>query len=448
MAEIAASVSLAASQVVPRGSLRASFSWTFFGNAVYSACQWGILILLAKLGSPELVGQYALGLAIVMPIISLSCLQLRQVIASDVREEYDFREYVGFRILTTALALLLIVAVSMLLRYDALTTWLILLIGFAQGVEALSDVFYARLQSLDRMDRIARSQIARGLLSLLALVVGLLLTGSVAWGIVGMILASTAVMFLHDLRPQVHSLPPRDIARPRVIWPEQLRPRFLLRQVGRLLAVVLPLGVVALLVNLSTNVPRYFIEHSLGRSELGIFSAVAFLMSAGNLVASALSQFAFVRMAGQFAAGHLREFRHLLLRLLGVGTVLGVGGIVIAHFAGSQLLTLLYRPEYARQPRLLVGLMVVAWLGYLCQFLGSAMTAARYFRMQVPLFAVIVLVIATSSFWLIPRHGLPGAVLSLLLGRLVQLTGSVAILLFSMRRRQVALAAEAAGAAV
>jgi len=442
MAEIAASVSLAASQTVPRGSLRASFSWTFLGNAVYSACQWGVIILLAKLTSPELVGQYALGLAVVMPIMSFSGLLLRQVIVSDVREEHNFREYVGFRILTTAVALLLIVAVSRLLRYDAPTTWLILLIGASQAVEALSDIFYARLQLLERMDRIARSQIARGLLSLLALVAGLLLTESIAWGVVGMILARSVVLFLYDLRAQVHSLPSGNFSRPGVYWPEQLRPQFLLRQMNRLLALSLPLGVVALLVNLSTNMPRYFIEHTLGRSELGVFSAVAFLMSAGNLVSSALAQAAFVRLARQFVSGHLREFCHLLFRLLGMGTVLGVSGIVVAYFAGSQLLALLYRPEYARQPRILLGLMIVAWLSYLGQFLGTAMTAARYFALQIPLFAVVVLVIAASSFWLIPRYALSGAVLSLLLGAIVQLTGSVALVFFAIRRRRVSLEAK------
>jgi hypothetical protein len=45
-------------------SLRKNFSWTFVGNVVYAACQWGILVALAKLGTPEMVGQFTLGLAV------------------------------------------------------------------------------------------------------------------------------------------------------------------------------------------------------------------------------------------------------------------------------------------------------------------------------------------------------------------------------------------------
>jgi len=46
-------------------SLTADFSWTFVGNAIYAAGQFAILMLLTKLVRPELVGQYALGLALV-----------------------------------------------------------------------------------------------------------------------------------------------------------------------------------------------------------------------------------------------------------------------------------------------------------------------------------------------------------------------------------------------
>ena len=435
-------------QAVPYRSLRSSFAWAFAGNAVYSACQWAMLILLAKLGSPSLVGQYALGFAIVTPIIFFCDLQLRQVVASDVREDYQFSEYLGFRILSASLGLVLVAAVSLILHYEPSTTWLIVLIGCAQIVEDLSDILYARLQCLDRMDQIARSQIVRGPLSLLALLGGLRLTGSVAWGIFGVFLARGSVFLLYDIRVQLDSFRSRESFRSNLRWPQQLRPGIALDRLARLIVFALPLGVVALLVNLSTNVPRYFIAHSLGRSELGIFSALAFLVSIGNLFAGALAQATFARMAAQFNSGHLCEFRRLLYRMVGIGTALGLAGILVAQFAGARLISILYRPEYARQPQLLVGLMVVAWLGYLGQFLGYAMTAARNFRSQIPIFALTVLAITAGSYLLIPRFALAGAVFSLFLGAVIQLAGSIAVLVFAMRRRQTALTAEMAGGAL
>jgi len=64
--------------------LRADFTWVLAGNIVYSACQWAIVVALAKLGSPEQVGEYALGMAISAPIVLFASLQLRALLASDV----------------------------------------------------------------------------------------------------------------------------------------------------------------------------------------------------------------------------------------------------------------------------------------------------------------------------------------------------------------------------
>lgn len=71
-------------------SLRQNFSWTFVGNVVYAACQWGMLVALTKLGTPEMVGQFTLGLAVTSPVFLFSNLQLRTLMATDAKQEYHF----------------------------------------------------------------------------------------------------------------------------------------------------------------------------------------------------------------------------------------------------------------------------------------------------------------------------------------------------------------------
>ncbi|MGD2165907.1 MAG: lipopolysaccharide biosynthesis protein, partial [Anaerolineae bacterium] len=97
-----------------RLSLRANFSWTFVGNAIYAATQWGMLIVLAKLGSPEWVGQFALGLAITVPIMAFATLKTRLVQATDARHQYLFGDYLSLRLLTTGAAFLAILGAAIL----------------------------------------------------------------------------------------------------------------------------------------------------------------------------------------------------------------------------------------------------------------------------------------------------------------------------------------------
>jgi O-antigen/teichoic acid export membrane protein len=427
-----------ASPSIPRGlSLRANFSWTFVGNSIYSACQWGALVALAKLSSPVIVGQYALGMAIATPVTSLTGLQMRPVIASDVKQTYKFGEYLAFRLASTALATLTILAIPLILHSGPMMTMLTFVIGLALGIESISDIYYARLQYIDRMDRIAKSQILRAPLSLMALCFGVYFTGKLTWAVAFMVVVRAAVLLGYDRRVQTHSCEPLDANSPasRLDFEDlkqTLRPRWELRKMGRILWLALPLGIVAMLVSLNGTMPRYFIQWKLGSRELGIYSALAFLMSAGNLLVTALAQAVFVPLARYYAEGRRRAFTFLLLKLMGIGTVLGAGGIVVAWIAGPKLLVLIYRPEYAAESRLLVWFMVVAWIGYLGQFMGGAMTSARLFTQQIPLFALGVLSITVGSYLLVPRMGLQGAIIASIVGLAIQLAASAALLAYSL----------------
>src|SRR5262245_40326613 len=99
-----------------------------------------MLVVLAKLGSPEMVGRFALGLAITAPVMMLTNLQLRAVQATDARRAYLFRHYLGLRLATTPLALLIILAIVIVSGYHGETALVILAIGVAKAFEAISDV--------------------------------------------------------------------------------------------------------------------------------------------------------------------------------------------------------------------------------------------------------------------------------------------------------------------
>lgn len=117
------------------------FSWTFVGNVVYAACQWGMLMALAKLGSPAMVGMFALGLAITAPVFMFANLHLRTIQATDARQQYQFRDYLSVRLATTALALLVVAAIVVLVGYAWETTAVILAVGCAKACESISDIF-------------------------------------------------------------------------------------------------------------------------------------------------------------------------------------------------------------------------------------------------------------------------------------------------------------------
>src|ERR1035441_7561447 len=82
----------------PSASLRSSFAWTLAGNAFYAAAQWATLSLIAKLGGSQMLGQYALAVALTTPLVMFSHLNLRAVLATDVDGRRPFGDYVALRL--------------------------------------------------------------------------------------------------------------------------------------------------------------------------------------------------------------------------------------------------------------------------------------------------------------------------------------------------------------
>ncbi|GGL75102.1 hypothetical protein GCM10010840_11500 [Deinococcus aerolatus] len=402
-------------------SLGRNISWTLAGNIVYAACQWGMLVLLARLASPDIVGQYSLALAVSAPIYMALNLQLRGVQATDAAQEFHFGDYLILRLITTVLALFVLAV--LIKDYAAEVRLVIGLIGISKAFESISDVLYGRMQARERMDIIARSTLIKGPLSLLTLLLGFLwggLPGAAAALAIGWLL----LLLAYDLPNARRLSTAQDLQMggTSVMW--------------RLFKVALPLGVVMGLLSLSANIPRYEIESTLGTSALGVFSALAYLMVALGVVVSAVGQAASPRLARHAADDEISAFWQLLQRMLLGGLLIGLAGIVGAALFGQSILRLLYGAVYAQDLPLFIWLMVAAAVSYLAAFMGFGMTAARRFREQVPLFALMAGLLWLLSQWLVPEYGLVGAAWATLAANIFQLMGGGLILLLTFRSRR------------
>ena len=405
-------------------SLRRNLAWSLAGNGVYAACQWMMLVVLARIGSPETVGLFALALAVTAPVFLFSNLKLRSVQATDVRGEYAFGDYLGLRLITAPLALVVVVAITIVAGYSGPSRLIIVMLGFAKMFEAISDVLYGLMQQHERMDRIAASLMIRGGVSLAVLAILVVLTGSLQWGAAGLAVTWALVLLVYDAPTAIRVLSQTsssssDSAK-RAEGLTSLKPRWDAGTLWRLAWLTLPLGLVVMLGSLDTNVPRYFVEHYLGTHELGIFAASAYFLVAGGIVVSGLAQSATPRLARHYAAGDIAAFRSLLGKMMVSGAVLGVLGVLTAVVAGRHILAAVYGGEYAARSDIFVWLMVDAAVGYAYVFLGTALSAMRRFRIQLPIHLLTVAVLLTTSPLLIDRYGAKGAAWAMLASGLIE----------------------------
>ncbi len=414
-----------------------------------------------------MVGQFTLGLAITAPVIMFTNLHLRTVQVTDAKREFLFGDYLALRLLGTTVAMLVIIGIVATAGYRTETSLSIIFIAVAKAFESISDVCYGFIQQNEQMDRIARSMIFKGILSLVFMSLGVYLSGTVMWGTVGLAIAWGIVLVVVDLpntsKFLVKYAPPKVTRSPvikiqphwdsrniyrlaRLSLPLRLA-RFLLHfnltmprsrwdftALSKLAWLSLPLGFVMMLISLNLNVPRYFIQNYLGEKTLGIFGALSYLMVVGSIVINALAESSSARLARYYAAADRRKFSMLTIQLAIIFGGLGLIGILFAWIGGKQVLALIYRPEYAQHQELFLLLTIAAAVGYVSSALGYAITAARYFRVQIPLFIAVTATSALACLWLIPSMGMKGAALALIMAAFVQLLLNAGVIAYAISK--------------
>jgi O-antigen/teichoic acid export membrane protein len=411
--------------IAPGLSLRSNFAWMLSGNVVYAACQWISIVALAKLGSSFIVGQFSLGLAIATPVLMFTNLHLRAVQATDARRLYSFGEYLRLRVFLTVLGLFVIAGIACFGKYERQTAMVVLVVAAAKGIETLSDIHYGLFQFNDRLDQTGRSMMLRGILAAAALGGILCRTHNLVLACAGMALVWLVVLLLFDVR-RGRRLLPRGLT---------LRRSGNARRRLDLMFTALPLGLATTMAALNLNMPRYFIHTRLGERQLGIYSALAYTTAAMVLVSDSLGHSAIPRLSRLYSAERLPEYRTLLVKLLAIGVALGATGLIVAGCFGEPLLGLIYGREYAVHYRVFLLLIVATAIYCAASMFTSAITAARSFRIQVPLYGLIVGANALACTRLIPAAGLTGAAEAMILASTLHLVLGASVLAILLRLR-------------
>lgn len=410
---------------VPRPlSVRRNFSWTFGSAVISGGCLWASLAVLAKLGTPEMVGRYALALAITAPIILFANLNLRQMQATDARQTHALGEYLGLRLAALGLALPVILAVGIGLKADRETACVLALVTAAKLADSISDVLYGLFQQSERMDYSSISRMLQGALQLVTLGIVMALTGSLVWAVGMVALASGLVTVFYDIRMAA-----------RLAGWVGLRPSWNGPRLWNLAQLAFPLGIVGLLGMLNINLPRYFVEHWAGVRELGIFSAMWSLLHPVGLMSGSVIQVVAPRMARAYLED-IGAYKRLLAKLILLAAASGVAGVLLACIAGRGLLSVLFRPEYAERPAVFVCIMAAAGLFYVASALGGALNAARRFRAQPYVYGAALLVNAACCALLVPRSGISGAAWAYFAGCATWLVGFAVLVGRVVRARE------------
>jgi O-antigen/teichoic acid export membrane protein len=375
------------------GSLRLNVAWTLLGNTVQLGSQWASLMVLARLGSETTVGTYSFALGLCAPVIGTGSLGLRNVLVTDARRESEYAHYLALRVVTTALGMLVIAAASLALAPSRAALAAYVLVAAARSIDVLSDIHWAQLQRAERMDLIAISQAARGILGIAFLVIGMALGRSLVWGAAGLFAASLAVWAFFDL------VAVRKVSPDEPVWP-----KFDWDPLAKIFRTVAPLAGSLLLTTVAGPMPRYFLKMFWGEREVGLFAVASSPLALVGFLPVAIFQATTARAAHHYLHGERRQFIALAWRVMALNLVTS-GGFCLASVLFGRYFLMLYKPQYMR---LWPEMNIFCFAQFLMSFATIGvlvMSAGRMFRLQALNSVVSVFVLVLANFALVPSGG-------------------------------------------
>jgi O-antigen/teichoic acid export membrane protein len=319
---------------------------------------------------------------------------LRVVVSADVRHDYSFGAYFETRTILNFAGLIIIAFFALVSDYASETVIVVILIGFTKFVEGLQEICWGVSQRHEKMGQVGISRIMRafGMTIALALGVGLandLITGGILW-----LVCWTIILLVYDL-PRARILEKLSLEYRPAVW-------------KKIIVLAAPLAIVWGTLAFNDRVSQYLLSWFQGEEAVGYFGPLSYIIQAGGLALASVSESMIPRLS-TFHDTDKTNFIWGGLKLSGVGAIIGIVLFVGSLIFGERFLILVYQPEYAQYANVFITLMGFAILRFAMNGMGSAITAAGYFRIQIPIFLIGLLTTLVSGWVLIPRWGLLGA---------------------------------------
>ncbi|MDS9472211.1 oligosaccharide flippase family protein [Sporosarcina pasteurii] len=374
--------------------------WNTTGSLTYALSQWLIIVVIAKIGTPEMVGEYSLALAITAPITMFLGGKLRLIYVTD-HSEFSFADYLNYKYLSSLLAILLIIIIVGFTSYNYSVVMIILLIGLFKIHQDISELLYGVFQKQLKMKFIGISKIIKALMMIVLFTITLYYSNSLILAVLSIVIVSLLILLIYDLK-----FAKRFVG---------IRFKINFITIKDILLLSLPLSIMTLLNSLATNVPRYIIEMRLDLSSLGYFSALLHLIFAGNILIDSLRQPIIPILVRNYRNKNRKNFIKIIAGVLLLCFIISFIGLITAYIFGETLLTIAYSADYAEFNDMFIIMILASGFIYGTLILDSGINAARKFKIQ-PFIGLLWLVSSIIiSFYFITAYGLIGAALGLLI---------------------------------
>lgn len=333
--------------------------YNMIGALVFCFCQWIISSLLVVHLSPEEIavenaGLLQLSISVTNIFFAISCYNMRTYQISDTKNKYSYGDYIGVRMVTVIIALVLCLGYTIAFRYSAKTILCIMLYMIFKLNETFSDVLHAIDQKNYRMDYVCTSYCLRGISTVVVFAVTILLFDNVLISVLAMGVVSLSEVWFYDVKKA------RSFG--------SIKPTFNKSIITKMLITCLPAVISSAAFTAITTVPRQTLETMQGEERLGYYGTIATPLLIVQILATSIFNPMLTELAESYNNGEIKRFTMRLIKNLGVLVLIAAVVCVCVAFLGEFAVGIVFGKKFVPYTYLMYGIVgcttmyVVSWL--------------------------------------------------------------------------------------
>ncbi|MDX7767847.1 MATE family efflux transporter [Aeromonas caviae] len=349
-------------------------------NILYAISQWAIVVVIAR-GSLQDTGSYSYILALIMPVLMLSTLGLRNLLAID-EDENSFFSYLAIRVLSTTFSLILCLLIYQILGNNKVDLLLFIYIFAFKSSDLIFDIIYGKYQQLEKINIISVSKLIRTIAVVSILITSTILTFDLDTMMFYLMLSSAICLILELLIL---------FKREKINTNINFKPS-LIRDGCKLSSVLL-------LVMLISSMPKYYVEDKFGLIALGVFTFINQLVQSGNIIIQSVSFLYVKKISKLYKSNKIQAFKFFERILCSVLIITIIPGIFISFYF-SEIANIVIDKEIFLTNYEKISIIFFALFSYSQAMIGHFLTAVKIITVQPLIFiSSIVFMIVTFSLF-------------------------------------------------
>lgn len=383
-----------------------NFSWVLLSNLVMAFSKWLILIILARTTDPNMVGIYALSLAIISPISLFSNYKLRSLFVSE--ENPNFGNFIFLRVVLDIISLiiLMIISISLYPQYFII----ILLISLIKIIDLHSELIYSVSHYYRRYNFYSKLIIGKYIVNIVVFGYFIYIFKNLQYALV----AQLITQFLYLIYEYLITFYKFKIT--------FLSLQFKVKEIKRYAIIGFPLGLTMFVVSFNASLPRYLLEEYYSTELLGIFATIAYLATIGNLFTSAITQNILPTLRRYRDKNLYSKIDDIVFKYSFLITLLlMIIASIITYLVGDLILLVIYGEEYRGYSLTFIVIVLSVLINGYSAILDNVLLTLKLIKFQYVISIFMLVINIITSFLLVLKFGILGAALTMLVVNIIQL---------------------------